>query len=373
MPLIDFDDALDLLRGCDAPQRTERLPLIAAAGRFLAEPVALQRDQPGFDRATMDGYAVCLQPGQARYRVVGTVHAGEEAVVAPQPGEALRIMTGAPCPAGVAVIPRECTDEGDPLVGLQDLERWRTGANIAQRGEDGRAGDRVVAAGTRLTPAVLAAAAMAGVGELTVFCAPRLGLCTTGDELDATGAAGIADSNGPFLTAFARSLDLPIERRHAGDTGDALRTHLQALAASSDVLVTTGGVSAGDRDLVPAILAELGYEPILHGIAMQPGKPVLVARHTDGRFAVGLPGNPVSVLATAQLILAPVIGRFWRGWQPQSFDLPLACDWRHAKKRRLFLPARLIDGGVEPIRWNGSGERHQCRHGRHLQLPPRSA
>ena len=89
---------------------------------------------------------------------------------------------------------------------------------------------------------------------------------------------------------------------------------------------------------------------------MQPGKPVLVARHTDGRFAVGLPGNPVSVLATAQLILAPVIGRFWRGWQPQSFDLPLACDWRHAKKRRLFLPARLIDGGVEPIRWNGSGD-----------------
>ncbi|MBA3938324.1 MAG: molybdopterin molybdenumtransferase MoeA, partial [Planctomycetes bacterium] len=202
-------------------------------------------------------------------------------------------------------------------------------------------------------PAVLALAAMAGVTAMTVARPPRVAIVTTGDEVGGGGAAGIVDSNGPFLGGFCAALGLECTRTHAEDDADALRRVLAGHAA--EIVVTTGGVSAGDRDLVPRIAAELGFGTIFHQVAMQPGKPVLLARRGE-RFLVGLPGNPVSVLATAHLVLLPLLQRLMgRGASPW-LELPLAVPWQHRGLRQLFLPARLVPGGIAPVRWNGSGD-----------------
>lgn len=354
--MLSYEEALALVRAQPVSSRQESLPLDLACGRITAADVCLTRDQPGFDRATMDGYAIAPMAGQDVYAVIGSLHAGQAATASPQPGQALRIMTGAPCPPGCAVVPHESTDRGVDQVRIVDLHRFPPGSNIARRGEDGRSGDRVIAAGTRLTPPILATAAMAGATAVVVHAMLDVGVCTTGDELDAPGEAGIADSNGPMLAALLKGIPVRLQRRQAADRADELAANLQELSCSSEVLVTTGGVSAGDKDLVPRSLFSLGYRPLFHGVAMQPGKPVLVARHPDGRWAVGLPGNPVSVLATAHLILLPVLSRYWHDWTPRWLSLPLAQPFQHRKDRRLFLPARIGDLGLEPMRWNGSGD-----------------
>lgn len=336
--------------------RRERVPVAEAWGRVLAEPVAMDRDQPSFDRATMDGYALCLDGGRDRFRVVGTVLAGQDYGGELKPGEALRIMTGAPCPSGLTVVQIERTDAGDKEVHVTDAEALVPGRNIAWRGEDSRAGDSVLAAGTRLGPATLSAAAMAGAAEVDVFVPPRVGIVTTGDEVGGSGPAGIHDSNGPLLLAFAQGLGLPVVRTHVRDDGDALEAALVQAAEVSDVVVTVGGVSMGTHDLVPGCAERAGFEQVFHKVAVQPGKPVLVSRHGCGTLLAGLPGNPVSVLATAHLFLAPMLGLFLGGWTPRWLELPLAAAKQHRGKRHLFLPASLGDGGVRPVEWNGSGD-----------------
>ena len=191
----------------------------------------------------------------------------------------------------------------------------------------------------------------------------RLGILTTGDEVGATGPAGIEDSNGPLLAAFAGALGLPYERLHVADDEERMIDALRGLAARNEVVVTVGGVSMGERDLVPSAAEAVGLRTLLHRVAIQPGKPVLVCQAEDGRVLMGLPGNPVSVLATAHLFLAPLLGRFLGGWDPQWLERPLAVPHRHRGKRRLFLPARLEADGLHPIAWNGSGDLYAAAHG----------
>ncbi|MFT7678888.1 MAG: molybdopterin molybdotransferase [Planctomycetota bacterium] len=336
--------------------RTERLPVAQAFGRVLAEAVAMDRDQPSFDRATMDGYALCLDGERDRFRVVGTVLAGQAHAGQLQPGEALRIMTGAPCPSGLTVVQIERTDGGESEVHVTEPLALVPGRNIAWRGEDSRAGDPVLAAGTRLGPATLSAAAMAGASEVLVYVPPRVGIVTTGDEVGGAGPAGIHDSNGPLLLAFAQGLGLPVVRNHVRDDGEALEAVLVQTAEVSDVVVTVGGVSMGTHDLVPGCAERAGFRQVFHKVAVQPGKPVLVSQHESGALLAGLPGNPVSVLATAHLFLAPMLGLFLGGWTPRWLDLPMATAKQHRGKRHLFLPASLGDGGVRPVDWNGSGD-----------------
>ncbi len=335
---------------------SERIALPSAGGRVLAEDVRLGGDQPPFDRATMDGYALCLGEGITSYHVVGTVHAGALFTGTLSPGDAVRIMTGAPCPAGTTVVPIELTDRGREQVFINDPAALKPKRNIAWRGEDGRRDAVIATAGTRLSPVLLSACAMAGATTVVVAVQPRLALVTTGDEVGASGEAGIHDSNGPFLSAFAAALGLTARREHARDTDDALRHALRVATDNAEVVVTTGGVSAGDRDLVPTIASELCFTTVFHHLAMQPGKPVLLARRGDRQFLVGLPGNPVSVVATAHLVLWPLLRRL-QGADPAPWlELPLTVAWNHRGNRQLFLPARLITGGVEPLKWNGSGD-----------------
>lgn len=336
--------------------RTERALLRDARGRVLAQDVAIDRDQPGFDRATMDGFAVALDGDARTFRIVGTVTAGTSHESALAPGEAVRIMTGAPAPSGTTVVPIELARVEADGASVSFGSAPALGRNIAWRGEDAHEGDVLVRAGTRLGPAHLSVAAMAGAIEVTVFERPTVSVVTTGDEVGAAGKAGIRDSNGPLLDGLLSALEVRVERRHARDDEGELRGALEAAAGSSDVVVTTGGVSMGERDLVPKTLEELGYETVFHKVQVQPGKPVLVARRGDGALFVGLPGNPVSVLATAHLFLFPALGHFLGGWSPASIEVPMADAYEHRGRRHLFLPASLERGGLVPVRWNGSGD-----------------
>ncbi|MBA3708135.1 MAG: molybdopterin molybdotransferase MoeA [Planctomycetes bacterium] len=373
--MLTYDDAIALIDAIALRRQIERVGIDHAYNRILAEDVRLGRDQPPFDRATMDGYAIALPPAGAppfpRYRVVGSIMAGAVYSGTVAPGQAVRIMTGAPCPAGTTVVPIEAIDRhssGDAeSVAVTDPKMLPPSPaqrrNVALRAQDGAAGAVVVCAGTRLTPVTISVSAMAGARDLAVIVPPRLAIVTTGDELAAPPASGTAadasarihDSNGPLLSAFAAALGLPHSRTRAPDDANALQAELGNAAAIADIVVTTGGVSAGDKDLVPTAAAALGYQTVFHHIALQPGKPVFLARKGD-RFIVGLPGNPVSVLATAHLVLWPLLARFGGVAGPAWKTLPMAVDWRNRGDRRLFLPAMITRMGVEPIAWNGSGD-----------------
>ena len=355
MPLLLYDDAMALLRGLPIDSGAVTVPLAEAAGKVLARDVVANCDQPPFDRATMDGFAL-LPAAEPSFQVVGTVMAGERRESALGAGEAVGIMTGAPVPKGCCVIPVELTQRDGQVMTTEAGYELRVGRNVAQQGEDAKKGDLVLRAGTRLSPAGLAAAAMAGATGLSVFDPPRLGICTTGDEVGSDGPAGVADCNGPLLSALADALGVPAERKHALDEPAHLKETLESLAAISDVVVTVGGVSMGEKDLVPGMAQELGFEKVLHKVAIQPGKPVFLAQRADGKVFIGLPGNPVSVLATAHLFLAPLLGRFMGDWEPPWIERPLAHDHAHRGKRRLFLPARLEANGLHPVAWNGSGD-----------------
>ncbi|MEM9386657.1 MAG: molybdopterin molybdotransferase MoeA [Pseudomonadota bacterium] len=357
--MLTFAESQERLAALDAGTRalrTQKIPLADALGRVLSADVAIDQDQPGFDRATMDGFAV-VPDGGSTYRIVGTLLAGQMFDSELTPGSGVRIMTGAPAPADTTVVPIESAEgftEGDAKVELSEPPPPRK--HIAWRGEDARQGDVLVARGTRLAPAHLSVAAMAGANAVEVFQRPRIGVVTTGDEVGGAGAAGIRDSNGPLLDGIMAAIGASVERRHARDDSDALEAALRSAAEATDVVVTTGGVSMGTHDLVPQTLSALGFETVFHRVQVQPGKPVLVAQRTDGSLFVGLPGNPVSVLATAHLFLLPAIGSLLGGWRPTSLELPMSEDWVHRGKRHLFLPARIEDRGVRPMRWNGSGD-----------------
>lgn len=353
--MLTYADALAHLAALDLTPTTERLPLADATGRVVAEDIVLGADQPPFDRATMDGYALCLKPDTTTYTVTGVVYAGQAFSGSLLPGEAVRIMTGAPAPTGTTVVPHELTDRGEQIVTITDPKALTSRRNIAWRGEDGKAGAVLVAKGTRLTPVVQSLAAMAGATSVTVACAPRLALVTTGDEVGGGGPAGIIDSNGPFLSGFAAALGLTAYRTHAGDQAGMLRQTLSSALERADVIVTTGGVSAGDKDLVPAIAADLGFTTVFHHVAIQPGKPILVMQNGT-KFLVGLPGNPVSVVATAHLFLLPLLHRLLGAPMPTWLDLPLTAPAVNKGQRHQFLPARFTHGGIAQVPWNGSGD-----------------
>ena len=350
--MISFCEAQALIAQLDLRPQVAELPLAEAAGLVLAQDVALAGDLPPFDRSAMDGFAIHGVAGRTTYPLLGTVAAGSAWPGPLQPGEAVRIMTGAPCPTGGTVVPWERASVQENKVTVADSADLLPGRNIARRGEDGRAGAVVLSAGTALSPILLALAAMAGATRLHVQTPPTIAVITTGDEL----GSAIADSNGPFLSALLAAWGCPAIRAHARDDAAELSAAFSR-HGQAQVLVTTGGVGGSERDLVKPVAMALGFVEVFHEVAMQPGKPVLLMRHPDGRLLVGLPGNPVSVVATAHLILADMLQRLGARAVSTWTSLPAAQAHTAKGKRLLFQPAAILaDGRVALIPWNGSGD-----------------
>ena len=299
--MLSVGEALAILARAIERKDEVEAPLAEAQGRVLARGVVSDVDWPPFDTSAMDGYAVRVRDAAAAGAVLrerpGLAAAGDSIPRALEPGEAVRVMTGAPIPPGTeAVIPVErARPEGGTV--RFDLAP-RPGAHLRRRGESVAAGARLLEAGTRLSAGDIALAALAGADPVSVFERPRVSIAVTGNELvsprEAPRAGQLRDSNGPMLVALCRSGGWPaaLSPRVADDAGQVGRL-FAAAGQEEDLLVTSGGVSAGDLDLLPAAARAGGFEILFHGVRLRPGKPVVLGRR--GRTLwLGLPGNPVS-------------------------------------------------------------------------------
>ncbi|HEX3893783.1 MAG TPA: gephyrin-like molybdotransferase Glp [Terracidiphilus sp.] len=364
-------------RTCTATRARERIELIHAAGRVLAEPVVADNDQPSFPRSTRDGFACRAVEASAHawLRIAGTIHAGE-APAGPLPsGAAWEIMTGAPVPEGAdAVVMVEHIEQERDSVRLAQPRSIASGDNVVARGAQARRGEELTSAGIVIGPAQIALAASCGYAHLSVFRRPRVAILTTGDELvpvDQAPAPGqIRNSNAPMLASLvARAGGEPHVLAPVSDTAEALDEALRT-ALDADLLVISGGVSAGKFDLVEPALAHRGATFRFTGVRIQPGKPLVfgeVPRKTAPALPFfGLPGNPISSAATFLLfathVLAALAGRNNGGPQFFAAQLSQATDRKAKPGLTRFLPALCTfhRGETIPqvatIPWHGSGD-----------------
>jgi molybdopterin molybdotransferase len=372
--VLSFEDAYRCVQhhaSSVRPRQTEMVPLEEAAGRILAQEIVADRDLPPFPRATRDGFALRSADTSkvpARLRVMAEIPAGKAPGVRLAEGEAAEIMTGAAVPSGAdAVVMVERTRrQGDQVEVLQPVT---PGENVVPAGAEARQGEVLLRLGTRLTPAAIAVAASVGAAQIRVYARPRVAILATGDELvevgDQPSPVQIRNSNSYSLAAQvaaagAVAVRLPIAR----DTHQALRN---ALPSSADLLLLSGGVSAGKYDLVESVLAELGAEFFFTGTLIQPGRPLVfgsMERHAAGEqmHFFGLPGNPVSTYVTFQLFVRPMIAAL-AGASPEPIRFLKARLKEEVRTRTgltRFLPALLTGeferSEVELLRWQGSGD-----------------
>lgn len=312
MALLPIAEAQARLFALGVPMPIETVALADAAGRWAAEPVLARRTQPDSDLSAMDGYAIRFADLPGPWRVIGESAAGSGFGGAVGPGEAVRIFTGAPLPAGAdtVLVQEEARREADRLH-LHGEGPAHFGRNTRRRGLDFAEGELLIGRGERLTPARIALAAIGGHAMLPVHRRMRVAIAATGDELVPPGApigpAQLPESNRTML--IAQLADLPVEIVDLGILPDDLDALTSAFAGvEADLLVTSGGASVGDHDLVRPALKAAGATIDFWRIALRPGKPMMAGRRGD-MVVLGLPGNPVSVFATVLLFAKPLIAR----------------------------------------------------------------
>jgi len=331
------------------PIAGESIPTREAAGRFLAEASRAAQAAPPFACSAMDGYAVrhVDVPGEVELAVRRTIYAGDlpgEPVAA---GEAVRIFTGAPVPPGAdAVVREESTEARGGSVLLRHAAR--PGENVRAAGEDVAEGAEALPAGVRLGARQLALLAAVGCERVQVHRAARVALLATGDEVV---KGRTPDTNGVALAGLLADVGARVQRGAVGDDPDALRAAFTGAAATADAIVTIGGVSVGEKDLVPEALRALGADVRVHGVPMKPGKPFLFAL-LGGRPVLGLPGSPSACLVAFEVFARPALLRLsgaTRIDRPRAW-LPLAEPCSGKPGRARFLWASLDpDGSVRPV------------------------
>jgi molybdopterin molybdotransferase len=351
--MLSVPEALARLLALVAPMGTETVGLAEAGGRVLAADAVAARDQPPFAASAMDGWAVRAadaRPG-ARLRVIGEAPAGRAFAGRLGPGEAVRLFTGAPMPEGAdAVLIQEDGDAEGAVVTVR--EGAGAGAHVRPRGLDFRAGARLKAP-RRLSPGDVALLAAMNVPEVAVARRPRVALIPTGDELvepgERPGDDQIVASNHYGLAALLAAKGAePWLRPIVPDTAAALTAALAEAAAGADLVVTLGGASVGDYDLVKGALGAEGLA--FYKVAMRPGKPLIGGR-IAGRPMVGLPGNPVSALVSGWVFLVPVIARMLGlpGDPPTRRRARLAAPLGAGGPREHYMRARLAPGEDLPL------------------------
>ncbi|WP_082737881.1 molybdopterin molybdotransferase MoeA, partial [Sphingomonas sp. CCH9-H8] len=308
--MISVAEAQARLFALAEPVAVERVPLRDAAGRWTSAPVAALRTQPELPLSAMDGYAIRFADLPGPWRVIGESAAGRPYTGMVAPGEAVRIFTGAAVPDGAdtILVQEEAARDGDTLT-LTGEGTPHVGAHVRPVGLDFTDGETLIAPGARLTPARIALAAIAGHATLPARRRIRVAIAATGDELRAPGAplspGAIPESNGAMLAALLATL--PVELIDLGILPDRIDALTAAFAAvDADLLVTSGGASVGDHDLVRPALEAAGTAIDFWRIAMRPGKPLMAGRMRD-IVVIGLPGNPVSAHVTALLFVLPMV------------------------------------------------------------------
>ncbi len=358
--LIPLEEAMAKLLSVARPvDGVEVVPLLGAAGRVLAEEVVSPADVPSSDRSAVDGYAVIAAdtegatPESPRVlHLQEVLHVASLSTKPLGPGRCAQVATGSAIPEGAdAVVMVEFTKtSGDEIKMLRSIQ---PGRDLVRRGEDIRRGERVLGSGETLTPGRIGAAAALGIDRLRVHRRPRVGIVTTGDELVPPGKplppGGVYDINTYTLAAVvSASGGEPVLLGRAGDTLEALRRSFEG-GMGVDLVVFSGGSSAGERDLVVDLVREKG-EVIFHGIAIKPGRPTLLGV-VGSTPVLGMPGFPTSALSNAYLLLRPMVRRMAHLAEGRgvTLRLPLAEEVTSALGRTDVVPVRLEGGKVRPV------------------------
>jgi molybdopterin molybdotransferase len=342
--------ALGRIVGRVRPLPVESRPLATLHGAALAQDVVAERDQPPFDRVTMDGIAIASaawSKGRRRFEVAGIQAAGAAPLTLSSADHCLEVMTGAVLPLGCdAVVPYERLELADGVAELRDSTPIEPFVNVHTRGLDCRAGERLLEAGTRIGGPELMVIASAGLPRAQVRAEPRIVVVTTGDELVEPGepieAWQIRRSNAHALRGALTSRGYcQVADDHLADDPDELRDRLAAHLATHDVLILTGGVSMGRFDHVPAILRELGVSEVLHRIAQRPGRPLWFGVGGSGQLVFGLPGNPVSSLVCLVRYVVPALAEAIGARPAEPEAVALGEPFRVKPALFFFLPVAL--------------------------------
>ncbi len=351
-----------MLSPIDAPART--LPVAEAVGRVLRAEQLARLDLPPFDKSAMDGYAICPNDERQEYRLLGTVAAGQTADEPLAPGCAVKVMTGAPVPAGSGqVVMREYTEESGSTVRVL---RPGGASNICRHGEDTRIGDLVLPAGRVITAPDAANLISCGIVEVPVAAPLRIAIISTGDEIvDDPGKivpGKIMNANGPMLAALSAQRHMEVVGQ-AGAPDDLAATVavLRESLEAADIVAISGGVSVGDFDYVLAAMDEVGLKVHFNSLAVKPGRPTVFAtpggREPSNKAVLGLPGNPVSVFVMFHAFVlraaARLLGSNWRLRQIRR-ELAGPISRRKADRLELMPAAMDDDGHVAPIECHGS-------------------
>ncbi len=370
--MIPVAAAIRIIKEHTAPLPTEKTALADALDRFLAEDIIADCDLPPFDRSQMDGYAVRaadVRNVPARLRIVGESAAGRGWHHEMSTGEVVRIMTGAPVPAGADSVQQvELTREIGDGQTVEILEPVDPGKSIVERGSEIKAGETVLREGERINAAMMAVLASFGYATVKVGGRPRVAVLATGSELVPVDQKPeqdqIRDSNNYSIGAYAELAGAVVERLPlASDDTELLKRQITEAAERSDMIVTSGGVSMGVYDFTKAALKELGGEIFFERVALRPGKPTVFARLPNGTLVFGLPGNPVSVSVTFNLFARTAL-RAMQGAKESTLieeSAVLSRDVKGAMERESYLPAQLRTNAegllvAEPLKWGGSSD-----------------
>jgi len=370
--MISVAEAIQIVRQQTRPLPSERVNLEDALQRVLAETVVADTDLPPFDRSQMDGYAVRAadtNDAPVRLRIVGESAAGKGWRNELKEAEAVRIMTGAPVPAGADSVQQvELTHELKDGTVVELLESVEPGRSIVKRAAEIKAGETVLQSGVTINAAMMAVLAAFGYAEVAVGKRPRVAVMATGSELvdvhEKPGQDQIRDSNNYSIAAYAQLNGAVVQRLPlAQDETSVLKKQIAKAAKTCDVIVTSGGVSMGVYDLTKSALKELDAEIFFERVALRPGKPTVFARLPNGTLVFGLPGNPVSVAVTFNLFARTALLAMQGVTEPalKYESALLARSVKGTADRESYLPAQLTtndDGELIafPLKWGGSSD-----------------
>lgn len=367
--MISVEEALSIVQDVAVPLPPQVIAVENALHYTLAQDIVADRPFPPYDRVAMDGYAVKssdFSDGFARLKVANKVGAGDCFTGELQAGEAIKIMTGAPCPKGAnAVVKVENSEEDGEFVKLTEPD-MAAQLNLAMKGEDTPAGKVLLTKGTQLSAAGIAVCASTGNATVNVYPKPTLRVISTGTEIvspaDQPLDHQIRDCNSYSVRSLSLGLGVKAEFLGIGKDDKKILGDLIQKGLEADILVLSGGVSMGEFDYIPELLANAGVKQLIHKIAVKPGKPVWFGKTDDGTYVFGLPGNPVSVQVAFKLFAETLIKALsgHPSPSPSFLQLPLAETITNHNGREYYIPARLDQNSgktvASPVKIKGSGD-----------------
>ena len=358
--MINPNEALNLIQGLIVPQQVQIIAIQDAIGLILAEDLTADRDFPPFNRAMMDGIAI-KNTAIKKWLIEDIAFAGEPQKHLRNSEAAIEIMTGAP-------VPLECSN----IIKFEDIvffelagEKWaeyvgldpiKQGQFVHAQASDCKQNDLILSSGTKIGPVEIAITATIGKSELSVFKKPAIAIFSTGDEIvgihEKPEAHQIRSSNSVMLESVLKSHGFSTTVAHIKDEKSVVEKSLESALEKHEILLLSGGVSAGKKDFIPEVLAELGFKPIFHKIAQKPGKPLYVGNRADGKLVFAFPGNPISTLTCFWIYFLPWL----LGNKLILSTIPVVNLTASNPKLDQWLPVKIKGGQAETLKNNGSGD-----------------